>query len=108
MLGGPPLASLRDLWSPEDEEDLQLFLDATSRDDLLSALAAIEGRSHAERLEDEAQLTAWAAIAARRLALLPTHGPFALSRLLRGLLVDDLGFRGDSEDYLATRNCCLH
>ncbi|MBK6405028.1 MAG: hypothetical protein IPF66_08300 [Holophagales bacterium] len=53
-------------------------------------------------------MTAWAAVAARRLPLLPSRGPFALSRLLRGLLVDDLSFRGDSDDYSATRNCCIH
>lgn len=108
MLGGPHHPSLRDLWTPEDDEDVRVFLEATRRGDLLAALGAIEGRTHADRLEDEAQLTAWAAVAARRLALLPSHGPFALSRLLRGLLVDDLGFRGDSVDYASTRNCCLH
>jgi regulator of sirC expression with transglutaminase-like and TPR domain len=108
VLGGPSHPSLRDLWTTEDEEDLHRFLDACRREDLLGALLAIEGRPHPDRLEDEAQLTAWAAVAARRLALLPSHGPFALSRLLRGLLVDELGFRGDTEDYSATRNCCLH
>lgn len=108
MLGGPIRPTLLDLWTPEDDEDVRVFLEAASRGDLLSALSAIEGISPAERLEDEAQLTAWAAIAARRLALLPSRGPFALSRLLRGLLVDDLSFRGDSDDYSATRNCCLH
>lgn len=108
MLGGPIRPTLLDLWTPEDDEDVRVFLEAAAREDLLSALSAIEGISPAERLEDEAQLTAWAAIAARRLALLPSRGPFALSRLLRGLLVDDLSFRGDSDDYSATRNCCLH
>lgn len=108
MLGGPPQPVLRDLWTPEDEEDVRLFLEAVSRADLLSALSAIEGASAADRLEDEAQVTAWAAITARRLPLLPSRGPFALSRLLRGLLVDDLSLRGDHDDYSATRNCCLH
>ena len=108
MLGGPTQPSLRDLWTTEDEEDVRAFLEACRAEDLLAALLAIEGRPHAERLEAEAQLTAWAAVAARRLALLPSRGPFALSRLLRGLLVDDLGFRGDTEDYSATRNCCIH
>lgn len=108
MLGGPPQPTLRDLWTPEDDEDVRLFLEAVSRADLLAALSAIEGAPVADRLEDEAQLTAWAAIAARRLPLLPSRGPFALSRLLRGLLVDDLFFRGDTDDYSATRNCCLH
>lgn len=108
MIGGPPHPSLRDLWTAEDEEDVRSFLDACRAEDLLGALLAIEGRAHPERLEDEAQLSAWAAVTARRLALLPSRGPFALSRLLRGLLVDDLGFRGDTEDYSATRNCCLH
>lgn len=108
MLGDPAHPSLRDLWTPEDEQDVAAFVDACRRDDLLQALAAIEGRPHADRLEDEAQLTAWAAVAARRFALLPSQGPFALSRLLRGLLVDDLGFRGDVEGYSATRNGCLH
>ena len=108
MLGGPPHPSLRDLWTPEDDDDVRLFLDACRRDDLLTALAAVEGRPHADRLDDEAQVTAWAAVAARRLALLPSRGPFALSRLLRGLPVDDLGFRGDTDGYGATRNVCLH
>lgn len=108
MLGGPIRPTLLDLWTPEDDEDVRVFLEAAAREDILSALSAIEGISPAERLEDEAQLTAWAAIAARRLALLPSRGPFALSRLLRGLLVDDLSFRGDSDDYSTTRNCCLH
>ncbi len=108
MLGGPPQPVLRDLWTPEDEEDVHLFLEAVSRADLLAALSAIEGASAADRLEDEAQVTAWAAITARRLPLLPSRGPFALSRLLRGLLVDDLSLRGDHDDYSATRNCCLH
>lgn len=108
MLGGPLRPTLLDLWTPEDDEDVRAFLEAASRGDLLAALSAIEGVPAAERLEDEARLTAWAAIAARRLALLPSRGPFALSRLLRGLLVDDLGFRGDAETYSATRDCCLH
>ncbi len=108
MLGGPSYPTLRDLWTSEDEEDVHLFLDAVSRGDLLSALSAIEGAPAADRLETEAQVTAWAAVAARRLPLLPSRGPFALSRLLRGLLVDDLSFRGDNEDYSASRNCCLH
>lgn len=108
MLGVTAPAELRDLWTPEDEEDVRLFLDAAAEDDLLTALSAIEGTPAHERLEDEAQVTAWAAIAARRMALLPSRGPFALSRLLRGLLVDDLGLRGDVDDYSATRNCCLH
>lgn len=108
MLGGPPRPALRDLWTPEDDEDVRLFLESVSRNDLLPALSAIEGTPAAERLEDEAQVTAWAAVAARRLMVLPSKGPFALSRLLRGLLVDELGFRGDAEDYSATRNCCLH
>ena len=108
MLGGPPRPTLRDLWTPEDEEDVRLFLEAASRGDLLPALSAIEGSPAADRLEDEAQVMAWAAVAARRLTLLPSRGPFALSRLLRGLLADELGFRGDADDYSATRNCCLH
>ena len=108
MLGGPSHPTLRDLWTPEDEEDVRLFLEAVSRGDLLAALSAIEGPPAADRLEDEAQVTAWAAVAARRLPLLPSRGPFALSRLLRGVLVDDLGLRGDVDDYSATRNCCLH
>ena len=108
MLGGPARPTLRDLWTPEDEEDVRAFLDAVSREDLLGALSAIEGTAAAERLEDEAQLTAWAAVAARRLLVLPSKGPFALSRLLRGLLVDELDFRGDPEDYSSTRNCCIH
>lgn len=108
MLGGPAHPTLRDLWTPEDEEDVRLFLESVLRDDLLPALSAIEGRPAAERLEDEAQVTAWAAVAARRLTVLPSRGPFALSRLLRGLLVDELDFRGDPDDYSTTRNCCLH
>jgi len=108
VLGGPPRPTLRDLWTPEDEEDVRLFLEAASRGDLLPALSAIEGSPAADRLEDEAQVMAWAAVAARRLTLLPSRGPFALSRLLRGLLADELGFRGDADDYSATRNCCLH
>ncbi len=47
MLGGPPHPSLRDLWTAEDEEDVRAFLDACGRDDLLGALLAVEGRSHA-------------------------------------------------------------
>jgi regulator of sirC expression with transglutaminase-like and TPR domain len=108
VLGGPPRPTLRDLWTPEDEDDVRLFLEAASRGDLLPALSAIEGSPAADRLEDEAQVMAWAAVAARRLTLLPSRGPFALSRLLRGLLADELGFRGDADDYSATRNCCLH
>lgn len=108
MLGGRVRPTLLDLWTPEDDGDVRLFLEAASRGDLLPALSAIEGVPAADRLEDEAQLTAWAAIAARRHALLPSRGPFALSRLLRGLLVDDLGFRGDPADHPATRSCCLH
>lgn len=108
MLGGPPRPTLRDLWTPEDDEDVQLFLAAVAEDELLPALSAIEGAPEADRLEDEAQVAAWAAIVARRLTLLPSRGPFALSRLLRGLLADELGFRGDADDYSATRNCCLH
>lgn len=108
MLGGPPRPALRDLWTPEDDEDVRLFLDAASVGALLPALSAIEGAPEADRLEDEAQVAAWAAIVARRLTLLPSRGPFALSRLLRGLLADELGFRGDADAYSATRNCCLH
>lgn len=108
MLGGPPHPTLRDLWTPEDEEDVRAFLAAVTEDDLLAALSAIEGTPAAERLEDEARVSAWGAVAARRLTVLPSRGPFALSRLLRGLLVDELGFKGDSDDYSSTRNCCLH
>ena len=108
MLGGPSHPTLRDLWTPEDDEDVRLFLEAASRGDLLPGLSAIEGTPAADRLEAEAQVTAWAAVAARRLTVLPSRGPFALSRLLRGLLVDELGFRGDTEDYSTTRNCCIH
>jgi regulator of sirC expression with transglutaminase-like and TPR domain len=108
VLGGPPCPTLRDLWTPEDGEDVRLFLEASSRGDLLAALSAIEGASAADRLDDEAQVTAWAAVTARRLMVLPSKGPFALSRLLRGLLVDELGFWGDAGDYSATRNCCVH
>ena len=53
MLGGPPQPTLRDLWTPEDEEDVHLFLEAVSRADLLAALSAIEGASAADRLEDD-------------------------------------------------------
>jgi len=108
VLGGLPHPALRDLWTPEDEEDVLVFLDAAAEGELLPALSAIEGASEADRLEDEAQVAAWAAIVARRLTLLPSRGPFALSRLLRGLIADELGFRGDADDYSATRNCCLH
>ncbi len=108
MLGGPTHPTLRDLWTEEDEADVRAFLTAVSDDDLLSALSAIEGRPATDRLEDEAQVTAWAAIAARRLTVLPSRGPFALSRLLRGLLADELGFKGDAEEFSSTRNCCLH
>ena len=72
VLGGPSQPTLRDLWTPEDDEDVRLFLEAASRGDLLAALSAIEGASAADRLEDEAQVTAWAAVAARRLTLLPS------------------------------------
>ena len=75
---------------------------------LLAALSAVEGTPASVRFEDEAQVEAWAAVAARRLTVLPTKGPFALSRLLRGLLVDEIGLKGDADDYSATRNCCLH
>jgi regulator of sirC expression with transglutaminase-like and TPR domain len=108
VLGAPPHPTLRDLWTPEDEEDVRAFLAAVTEDDLLAALSAIEGTPATARLEDEARLTAWAAVAARRLTVLPTRGPFALSRLLRGLLVDELGFKGDGDDFSSTRNCCLH
>ena len=108
MLGGPPRPALRDLWTDEDAEDLSRFLEAAASGALLPALSAIEGTSEADRLEDRAVVEAWAAVAARRKTLLPSQGPFALSRLLRGLLADDLGFRGDDVDYSATRNCCIH
>ena len=93
MLGGPSCPTLRDLWTEEDEGDVRAFLEAVTENDLLAALSAIEGTPSSVRLEDEAQIEAWAAVAARRLTVLPSTGPFALSRLLRGLLVDDLGFR---------------
>ena len=108
MLGTPPHPTLRDLWTPEDEEDVRAFLAAVTEDDLLAALSAIEGTPATERLEDEARVAAWGAVAARRLTVLPSRGPFALSRLLRGLLVDELGFKGDADDFSSTRNCCLH
>ena len=108
MLGGPPHPTLRDLWTEEDEEDVRAFLAAVTEDDLLAALSAVEGTPASVRFEDEAQVDAWAAVAARRLTVLPTKGPFALSRLLRGLLVDEIGLKGDADDYSATRNCCLH
>ena len=108
MLGGPSCPTLRDLWTEEDEGDVRAFLEAVTENDLLAALSAIEGTPSSVRLEDEAQIEAWAAVAARRLTVLPSTGPFALSRLLRGLLVDDLGFRGDAADYSSTPNCCLH
>lgn len=108
VLGGPPRTLLRDVWSPEDQDDLDLFLDAVAGGRLSQALEAIEGTDASTRQADEAQLSAWAAVLAQRAARQSARSAFQTARLLKGLLGEELGFAGDRETYYDSRNGCLH
>lgn len=85
---------VEELWSQSDQFSLDLCIGAVARDDLARALLALEGANNAGRSRVESQLAAWAA------QLDPASDvPVVQAAVLRALLVDELGLRGDQEDY---------
>lgn len=118
-----------ELWSPEEETRAAECLRALERDDLPSALLAVEGAPPDVAVEVLGQLQAWGETLAERIegegvegvegeeqssggAARPKAKPSAGSAVTRAnalatFLGHELGFRGDADDYYHARNSAL-
>ena len=99
-----PEASVFELWSEQDEFDLNLFLQAVEEADLAGALLALEGVEEEEQKAIRQQLWEWGRTVRNRCL---TQEPEDQLEAMHSLLVDQLGFNGDSEDYYSSTNSML-
>ncbi|MEO6324404.1 MAG: transglutaminase-like domain-containing protein, partial [Thermoanaerobaculia bacterium] len=99
---------MKELWSPRDASSLDSFRAAVRRQDLLGALAAVEGSAAALAAQDRAQLESWGAEVRCALEFRPAATPHEQARALAGVLGDGAGFQGDELDYYSSSNCLIH
>ena len=78
------------------------------RQDLLGALAAVEGSSVGLAAHDRALLDSWGADVRGALEILPFASPLEQARELANVLGDQAGFQGDDADYYNSNNCLIH
>ncbi len=101
---------LIELWTDRDEREIEEFLAAVSRDDLASALFAIEGADRLTADADRATLKTWSRRTRERVfeSASPIPRPWEQAKALGDVLGQELGFRGDQEDYYHPKNSLLH
>lgn len=92
------------LWSEEDDGRLELFARAVSTDRLAEALLALEGASDRTRDRCQAQLVKWSDLLRKRIE---PDNPTKCADSLRHLLVRQLSFRGDVDNYYSPENASL-
>jgi regulator of sirC expression with transglutaminase-like and TPR domain len=100
--------TVRELWSREDESDLERFLAAARADHLIAALHAIEGAGAEEIAADRALFASWARRVEERLPRRSYIRPSEEARVLRVVLGHEAGLSGNREDYYDPRNSFLH
>ncbi len=95
---------VRDLWSTGDEQALAECRDALRREDIVDALLAIEDAPPAQRTACRRQIDDWAGAAG---ALAQSGGPEVQAAVLRHVLCERGGLKGDPERYYEPENCYL-
>ena len=97
---------IEELWSDADEARAESCVRAASHGDLTAALFAIEGVPPDAIAADTETLESWGHRVAAHFA-----GDFSaagVARALATVLGQELGFRGDTDDYYHARNSHLH
>ncbi len=84
---------VEELWTQQDGFALDLCIGAVARDHIERALLTVEGAAPKAQREAEQTLQTWA----ERLGPIPEHVSAQVD-LLRALLVEELGFRGDEDE----------
>ena len=97
-------AEVVELWSDQDEWELGLFLQSVEEADLAGALLALEGIPEETQRGLREQLWEWGCEVRRRCL---TQEPGDQLEAMHSLLVDELGFNGDTDDYYAPSNSFL-
>lgn len=94
---------VEELWTPKDQQDLDLCIGAVANEDLDRALLALESADDSRQREAEKTLRRWAA----QLPAGAEGSPASQVEALRALLVDQLGFTGSGADVTDPRNSQL-
>ncbi|MBH24207.1 MAG: hypothetical protein CMH57_07085 [Myxococcales bacterium] len=98
--------SVQELWSQRNEEQLQSLLKATRVYDLAKALLAIEGAEAEDARWCLDTLDTWSDLIADLVS--PFDDPEVQVAAMTAVLVDELGLRGEREDYYSARNSFLY
>ncbi|MEL6181194.1 MAG: transglutaminase-like domain-containing protein [Myxococcota bacterium] len=97
---------IQELWSNRNEEQLQTLLKATRIHDLAKALLAIEGASDQDVRWCMNTLDVWSDLIADLVS--PFDDPEVQVAAMTAVLVDELGLRGERDDYYSPRNSFLY
>jgi regulator of sirC expression with transglutaminase-like and TPR domain len=97
---------IHELWSPDDDARADACLRAVEEHDLAEALLSVEGAPAEVARRVKSQLSGWGRALAGRLGSQPSP-PQVQARALAGYLGDELGFRGDVDDYYHAQNSRL-
>ncbi|HEV8268465.1 MAG TPA: transglutaminase-like domain-containing protein [Thermoanaerobaculia bacterium] len=97
----------RELWSAQDRQELDVFLGAVRRDDLVAGLLAVAGAGPEEADACKRRIAEWGRVLASRMPSPAVSSARQQVAALTRLLSFEEGFKGDEDDYHDPRNSLL-
>ena len=97
--------SIQELWSEHNDAQAKRLVEAAKGDDLAGALLAVEGADAIDVRWCLNTLDSWSDLIADLIS--PFDDPEVQVSAMTAVLVDELGLRGDRDDYYSARNSFL-